>query len=1231
MKKMRHLNKIVFINSAHTRYAEVAMDGNVHFTGTQGVGKTTLLRALLFFYNARKDRLGIRTQGQQAFDDFYVPTPSSYIIYEVSRGDDEPPFSIILFRHHNRAAFRFADAPYSKDWFIDDLGIVASDPLTIRQRIQNIGIAQSGIIERYSQYLDILYGNRNAHLTKDLLRYYLLKSPQYQSIPRIIQNVFLNERVDAGFIKNIIINSITGEDEEIAVDLNFFRSKLIHFNDEMKDLALWTDKNRQGIVETRRDADNIINISHSVKATGFALHEQCGMLCFARSKADRDLPILQNRIVKKEETIRLIDDKIRKITFDYELELKGINGRISILSDKLKTAADRKKEYARIGIDDIIARAENLPVLKLGLQQKQQILSQLTASHYSISDKYRMLRDRLDLDRMQFLQALNEKKNNATGDFNERERLRISRKAARESEIREYFKSRISDIELQLNSCKELILEQKVQRAEVSASAPMKEEISVCEHNRAESERKANILNEEKLKKENRLDSIRNKFELDCGRIEADTAMQIKDIESRIDHLETLRKEQSDLLAQAQGSLCEWLDSNMEGWENSIGKVVDEKHVLYSRNLSPSISDDYSDSLFGLRIDLESIDKEVRTPAMIRESINSLDKEIQTLANNAIKLRDDKNAQIEGFGKESRGQIKAIQTEINTLIQRIEICRRQAKQESLHLDSIKEEEKKRIGDIVSAFDEKIKELQSRTDDLYEERSNIETKRDRELRKALKTIADEGKADKSRLDELKKSIDRDILAYSDNLNAQIKQLERDEAAELADSGANTGMIESVRIEIEDINSKLDIIDQEREKITEYRKDCRELLDHVGQMQTDKKKLEGKAESLRLKYEERRRKHLRNKEEEEKVLAGLRLSCDKIAESKQKAEDFIASNACPAELHESNAIHTDLDCQTIISNIKDLTGEKYRLSDALKETTNEFRKRFTANNTFKFPTAFDSIDDYHNYAESLDDFISNDKIKDFQQVTSNLYRDILSRAAADFNILLGRESEILRIIRDINYDFDRKTFAGVIRRIELRIDRSKMPVIAQLQNITDFWNAHQYELGEINLFSTDVHSDINREATKYLKSLSIALNNAPDSKKLPLEETFSLKFRITENDNTTDWVENIRAVGSEGTDILVKAIINILLISVFKKRAGQAGDFRLHCMMDEIGRLADENIQGILNFANQRGIYIVNSSPKAHRPLSYRRLYMLSKDDNANTIIQPILSIREAALS
>ena len=79
---MRYLNKIVFINSAHIPYAPIDIDGNVHFIGTQGVGKSTILRAILFFYNADSTKLGISRE-KKSFVEYYLPYDDSYIIYEV--------------------------------------------------------------------------------------------------------------------------------------------------------------------------------------------------------------------------------------------------------------------------------------------------------------------------------------------------------------------------------------------------------------------------------------------------------------------------------------------------------------------------------------------------------------------------------------------------------------------------------------------------------------------------------------------------------------------------------------------------------------------------------------------------------------------------------------------------------------------------------------------------------------------------------------------------------------------------------------------------------------------------------------------------------------------------------------------------------------------------------------------------------------------------------------------
>ncbi|WP_198170168.1 ATP-binding protein [Mucilaginibacter arboris] len=244
---MRYLNKIVFINSAGMPYADISIDGNVHFIGTQGVGKSTTLRAILFFYNVDKLKLGIE-KGKRTFDEYYFPYGNSFIVYEVAR--ESGPFCVLAFKSQGRVAFRFIEGSYNKDNYIN--------PENKAMSWEQIRGTFSGTntytrkIERYEEYRDILYGN-NKGLSAEFRKYALIESRQYQNLPRTIQNVFLNSKLEAEFIKQTIIMSLNEED--IKIDLAQYELHLKDFEVQLDDISKWSIKNRSGEVVARLIAD----------------------------------------------------------------------------------------------------------------------------------------------------------------------------------------------------------------------------------------------------------------------------------------------------------------------------------------------------------------------------------------------------------------------------------------------------------------------------------------------------------------------------------------------------------------------------------------------------------------------------------------------------------------------------------------------------------------------------------------------------------------------------------------------------------------------------------------------------------------------------------------------------------------------------------------------------------------------------------------------------------------
>ena len=334
------------------------------------------------------------------------------------------------------------------------------------------------------------------------------------------------------------------------------------------------------------------------------------------------------------------------------------------------------------------------------------------------------------------------------------------------------------------------------------------------------------------------------------------------------------------------------------------------------------------------------------------------------------------------------------------------------------------------------------------------------------------------------------------------------------------------------------------------------------------------------------------------------------------------------SCPPELLTVERTETVKLLVDILEELRDhITSQQQKFED-FKQSVIRFKGNFSPQNTFHFRTEFNVNTDYTDFAAELNEFITNNKIEQYRVRTSRQYASIIKRIARDVSDLSQHNADIRATINDINRDFRENNFAGVIKEIELRAVESNDRLMQQLLNIKHFDDEHGYDIGQMNLFTDEDNlNHTNEQAVKLLMTLIDMLDAEQKREQITLSDTFKLEFKVKENDNDTNWVEKLSNVGSDGTDILVKAMVNIMLINVFKRKISRKfGDFKLHCMMDEIGKLHPNNVEGILKFANVRNINLINSSPTTYNAQAYKYTYSLSKDERSNTVVKTLLTIR-----
>lgn len=1214
---MRYLSKIIFINSADRslKYGEVELDGNVHFIGTQGVGKSTLLRAVLFFYNADTQKLGIPRE-KKNYNEYYFPYQNSYIVYEVQT--EAGRFCVVSFKSQGRVAFRFINSEYNKQFFIDSEGKAYESWDKVRGALGKTDATR--IISSYEEYRNILYGN-NKGLPPEFRKYALIESRQYQNIPRTIANVFLNAKLDAEFVKETIIKSLN--EDEIKIDLTTYSQvHLKDFETNLNDIKTWTDG------KADRQAEKVATTYGALRYLEQKKKELAFQLGYALDSVKAQQPRVLEQLNAEELKRDSIAGKLNELGDVFEKKKGDVQKQIGEVTSKIKDIAARKKEYEALRIDTVLERVAKKPTLELARKNLSAEREILTSKFLEIQQRYDAQLRQLENQLTAFENNRQSEKNTASSSFLQKKDELNKQYELIYEEVRHQHTETLATANALVKEKDKAITENKIKLSEARHRRFFETEIEACKAGISNMKLAVSKADNEIRQANDVIKSIQREWEFEEKNTKADSERKIER------HAEEQEKLNQQIVAittkieNSKSSFYGWLNEHVPGWDKTIGKVIDEESVLFQQGLNPRKAIPAELSFYGVTIDTGAIDKNVKTVAALQQEQEELKNKIyskqQAITNLSISCNDDLDKLKRKFQPRIKEQKELVQQNENSRESNI------AKSDELTV-RLAEWENKAKAEQRSAVES--------IENIFAELSEEKTKAEEQVQKTeagiAKIIDAKRKEKESRIRSAQQLLannlmllDQQIKEEKKSVSSKMESVKVHQKKELGTKGADTKRIDEIELQLSKTEKELSFIESSTSVTERYKYDKEQLFDKEDEFKNKKSLLEKQLETESEKHKQQKEKyaqqigvHNADIEALQHMLSVYHNDLDAFerftkTEVYQAVEPFIYSY--------TNEHKTEQKCAHLTGELQATDNTITKRYIELQEAVHKFAGNFQESNLFSFKVKFTERETYFEFAEMLKEFVDENKIAEYKRRVEERFAHIIRQIGRETNSLIQKEGEISKIITDINNDFEARKFAQAIKSVELKTIESKNRIFTLLVEIKNFNDENAFDLGAPDLFSSAGQANKNEKAISLLKQL-IKEMTVSKEKELTLSDSFELLFKIIENDNDTGWVEKLTNVGSEGTDILVKAMINIMLLNVFKEKAAkkQNDDFRLHCMMDEIGKLHPNNVKGILKFANDRNILLINSSPTSLNATDYRYTYLLSKDSKNVTSIKRLV--------
>jgi hypothetical protein len=1185
------------------------------------MGKTTLQRAILFFYSANTRGLGI-SPSQKSFEDYYFQFPNSYIIYEMAT--EEGLFHVMVYRN-NKLFYRFVESPFVQEHYISESEALL--PKAVLAKLNEAKVNYSDQVETFERYRNIIYG---ADPDKKYKKFALMKgNSNYHNIPLAITSIFLSSEsvIRAEFVKECIANSISSK--HTTIELKTIERQLRQFAERYHDIETFFRKENAQRSDLIRD--NFSQLQQlKIKQRSLAA-ELGGALKYAQAQKES----IGLQAAQKREELTLLENSYLEKEAAHLEKNKDVNQEIGALKSKLRETDKKQREYEEKGIVDLLREAEEKPQLLVELQARENEYATLTAGFSDTEQQFKTLFDALENERREFDHVLSAQALQLEKRFNEEKNKIQDAYRKEESDIKERHVEE-SDRYKQLKNQKELeakdagFREKEIQRKKYFEKeiALLKEHLTDIARKRIERTSALTVKNNtvESLKKES--DHIRERFRVSSEQYIEKNKQELVVIEEKIRVIE-------NKLAIHQDALFGFLQEHYPTWYETIGKVCNEE-ILFNKELHPKFTKKNIDTLYGIGLDLSNVKVHSKTLEEYEtEKAGHLEK-IAELNHAFLEFREtqarEEQSRLAAIGKKTAH----IKNELAQTEYEAEQDDQKEKQYDLDLHEwIRKGEAQREKDLIEVYTHQ-ETLKKELESLRLNLSELDAVINNNINKLKEDV-------REKIEKHNRTFERELAKIKEQrteketeFNDKKAKLQKEKSTVLKKKGIDDTRIKKLKADIESIKGALKELEENAELINDYRKDKRELFDKAEEFRKEKERMEDRIRQSEKAFSMEKQLFATKKaqllEDVSALTAALKKFTDGLDHFENHFRDRILFDRLRHMIEGATAEYAETGIIGLCSQLQANDNEFHSQFEKFRNNITEFAGRFRPDNhlNFKINTQGSEVE-YERFAAYLQEFYNENKIQTSIAEVAKSHGMLIDAISSKMKALIEHKGRINKMIEKMEHDFSKASFESskLIEYIKLKSEDSENKVLRKLQKIAEFREQNPFLYGEANLFNQNNKSkgEIDRRSVELLNDLQKTISEEK-YEEIRVQDLFELRFRIKEGKNDTGWIEKIDRVGSTGTDMLVKAVIYITLLNVFIKESTEktARNFSVHCIIDEVGQISAPYLKELINFAAERNICLINGLPNESKlETHYNYTYKFRKDQHGYVKVIPLLTM------